>query len=96
MGSSLSVSCFIFAFALLGNALYLYPRFGREFVPVMDEGAFNMNIQLFPAISSEQAMAMSALLEKKLKEFPELDVIFSRTGQIGVAVEARGVETNRN
>lgn len=55
-----------------------------------------MNIQLFPAISSEQAMAMSALLEKKLKEFPELDVIFSRTGQIGVAVEARGVETNRN
>lgn len=80
------------ALILLGSAIYVYPRLGREFVPVMDEGAFDMDIQLLPGISLDQAMAISALVEKKLKEFPELDIIVSRTGQTGVAVEARGVD----
>lgn len=80
------------AVIFLTGAVYLYPRLGREFVPVMDEGAFDMDIQLLPGISLDQAMAISGLVEKRLKEFPELDIIVSRTGQTGVAVEARGVD----
>ncbi len=82
----------ILALFLLGSAIYIYPRLGREFVPVMDEGAFDMDIQLLPGISLDQAMAISALVEKKLMEFPELEIIVSRTGQTGVAIEARGVD----
>jgi len=80
------------ALVLLAGAVYVFPRLGREFVPVMDEGAFDMDIQLLPGISLDQAMAISGLVEKTLKEFPELETIVSRTGQTGVAVEARGVD----
>ncbi|MCX7973736.1 MAG: efflux RND transporter permease subunit, partial [Candidatus Aminicenantes bacterium] len=82
----------LLALILLLGAIYLYPRLGREFVPVMDEGAFDMDIQLLPGISLEQALAIDALVEKKLKEFPELEIIVGRTGQTGVAIEARGVD----
>ena len=78
--------------ALLAAALFLIPRLGTEFIPVMDEGAFDMDIQLLPGISLPKAMEVSTLVERKLKEFPELETIVSRTGQTGVALEARGVD----
>jgi cobalt-zinc-cadmium resistance protein CzcA len=78
--------------ALLAAAIFLIPRLGTEFIPVMDEGAFDMDIQLLPGISLPKAMEVSTLVEKKLKEFPELETIVSRTGQTGVALEARGVD----
>jgi cobalt-zinc-cadmium resistance protein CzcA len=80
------------AAALLASALFVFPRLGREFIPVMDEGAFDMDIQLLPGISLDEAVRVSLAVEKKLKEFPELETIVSRTGQTGVAIEARGVD----
>jgi cobalt-zinc-cadmium resistance protein CzcA len=78
--------------AFLAAALFVFPRLGREFIPVMDEGAFDMDIQLLPGISLDEAMRVSQAVEKKLKEYPELETIVSRTGQTGVAIEARGVD----
>jgi cobalt-zinc-cadmium resistance protein CzcA len=77
--------------ALVG-ALVLIPRLGTEFVPVMDEGAFDMDVQLIPGISLEQAMKTAGEVETRLKRFPELETVVSRTGQTGVAIEARGVD----
>jgi cobalt-zinc-cadmium resistance protein CzcA len=86
------VAIILVATALLGAALFVFPRLGREFIPVMDEGAFDMDIQLLPGISLEEAVRVSTLVERKLKQFPELETIVSRTGQTGVAIEARGVD----
>jgi cobalt-zinc-cadmium resistance protein CzcA len=80
------------ATALLAASLYVFPRLGREFIPVMDEGAFDMDIQLLPGISLDEAVRVSTAVEQKLKQFPELETIVSRTGQTGVAIEARGVD----
>ena len=77
--------------ALVG-ALALVPRLGTEFVPVMDEGAFDMDVQLIPGVSLEQAMKTAGDVEERLKRFPELETVVSRTGQTGVAIEARGVD----
>ncbi len=77
--------------ALFG-AVALVPRLGTEFVPVMDEGAFDMDVQLIPGVSLEQAMATAGEVEQRLKRFPELVTVVSRTGQTGVAIEARGVD----
>lgn len=77
---------------LLLLSAFLLPRLGREFIPIMDEGAFDMDIQMLPGISLEKAVALSLEVEKRLKQFPELDTIVSRTGQTGLALEARGVE----
>ncbi len=78
--------------ALLATALAIFPRLGREFIPVMDEGAFDMDVQLLPGIALPEALRVTGLIEKKLMEFPELETIVSRTGQTGVALEARGVD----
>jgi cobalt-zinc-cadmium resistance protein CzcA len=79
------------AVALIAAAVAL-PRLGTEFIPVMDEGAFDMDVQLLPGVSLDKALEVSGEIERRLKQFPELETIVSRTGQTGVAVEARGVD----
>ena len=78
--------------AFVGGTLYLVPRLGTEFIPIMDEGAFDMDIQFLPGISLPESLEMSRKVEQRLMEFPELETIVSRTGQTGIALEARGVE----
>ncbi len=80
------------ALALLGGALLLVPKLGTEFMPIMDEGAYDMDIQFLPGISLPDSLEMSRKVEAKMMEFPELETIVSRTGQTGIALEARGVE----
>jgi cobalt-zinc-cadmium resistance protein CzcA len=58
----------------------------------MDEGAFDMDVQMLPGTSLERATEVVDRVEKKLKQFPELKTIVSRTGQTGLALEARGVD----
>ncbi|MFA7361676.1 MAG: CusA/CzcA family heavy metal efflux RND transporter [Candidatus Kapaibacterium sp.] len=70
----------------------IIPRLGTEFVPIMDEGAFDMDVSLLPGISLNKAMEINQLVGKKLKEFPELQTVVSRTGQTGVALDTRGVD----
>ena len=78
--------------ALLGGALALVPGLGTEFMPIMDEAAFDMDFQFLPGMSLPDSLEMSRRVEARLKEFPELDVIVGKTGQTGIALEARGVE----
>jgi heavy metal efflux system protein len=77
---------------LVIGALALVPRLGTEFLPIMDEGAFDMDVQLLPGISLEKALETTMELERRLMKFPELETVVSRTGQTGVAIEARGVD----
>jgi cobalt-zinc-cadmium resistance protein CzcA len=77
---------------MLAGTLYLVPHLGTEFMPVMDEGAFDMDIQFLPGISLPASVDMSRKVEQRLMAFPELETIVSRTGQTGIALEARGVE----
>ncbi len=80
------------AVALLAGTALLVPRLGTEFMPVMDEGALDTDVQFLPGISLDESLAMSRKVEARLMEFPELVTIIGKTGQTGVALEARGVE----
>jgi cobalt-zinc-cadmium resistance protein CzcA len=80
------------AVGLLAGTVILIPRLGTEFMPIMDEGAMDMDIQFLPGISLDESLAMSRKVEARLMEFPELVTIIGKTGQTGVALEARGVE----
>ncbi len=80
------------ALLLLAGALLLVPRIGTEFVPVMDEGAFDMDIAMLPGIALPEALAAVGEAGRRLMEFPELVTLVSRTGQTGIALEARGVD----
>ncbi len=78
--------------AFLLVALFLFTRLGTEFIPTMDEGAFDMDIALLPGVSLSRAMEVNQLAAQKMKQFDELDVVVSRTGQTGVAMDTRGVD----
>ena len=80
------------ATVLVLSAMAAFPTLGTEFMPVMDEGAFDMDIQLLPGISLTKALETTQRVEQKLMQFPELVTLVSRTGQTGVALEARGVD----
>jgi cobalt-zinc-cadmium resistance protein CzcA len=80
------------AVVLLAAAVAVIPRLGTEFLPVMDEGAFDMDFQLLPGVSLDKALEVSKLVEQKVMAFPEMAVIVGKTGQTGIAIEARGVD----
>jgi cobalt-zinc-cadmium resistance protein CzcA len=81
------------ALLLLVGAAVAAPHLGTEFLPIMDEGAFDMDIQMVPGISLPVALDLVKAVQLRLKSrFPELDVVVGRTGQTGVAIEARGVD----
>jgi cobalt-zinc-cadmium resistance protein CzcA len=73
-------------------SLIIAPRLGTEFIPIMDEGAFDMDVSLLPGVSLDKAMEINKLVGEKLKTFPELETVVSRTGQTGVALDTRGVD----
>lgn len=83
----ISIACI----ALIAS-IFVVKRLGTEFIPIMDEGAFDMDVQLLPGISLSKALDITDLVEKKLQQFPELTTVISRTGQTGIALEARGVD----
>ncbi|MCC6550167.1 MAG: efflux RND transporter permease subunit [Ignavibacteriaceae bacterium] len=77
---------------LLLVSIFLISRLGTEFIPVMDEGAFDADVVLLPGVSLDKAMEINQLVSKKLKAFSELDVLVSRTGQTGVSLDTRGAD----
>ncbi len=77
---------------LLIMSLFLITKLGTEFIPVMDEGAFDMDVSLLPSVSLSKSIEINRLIGEKLKQFPELETIVGRIGQTGVALDARGVD----
>ncbi len=75
---------------LLVVSLFLVTRLGTEFIPVMDEGSFDMDVSMLPGVSLAKAMEVNQRAAERLKKFDELDVVVSRTGQTGVALDTRG------
>jgi len=78
--------------SLLLMTVLLIPRLGTEFIPIMDEGSFDMDVALLPGVSLEKAVEVNTLIGQKLKQFPELETVVARIGQTGVALDTRGVD----
>jgi cobalt-zinc-cadmium resistance protein CzcA len=71
-------------------SLFLFTRLGTEFIPIMDEGSFDMDVAMLPGVSLATAMEVNQRAAQKLMQFEELDIVVSRTGQTGVALDTRG------
>lgn len=77
---------------LLIASFFLATKLGTEFIPTMDEGSFDMDVSMLPGVSLATAMEVNQRAAEKLKQFDELDVVVSRTGQTGVALDTRGTD----
>ena len=72
------------ALAMFVGTLALVPNLGTEFVPELEEGTLNIRVTLAPSSSLETSLGVTAKLEQKLLELPEVTYASSRVGRAEV------------
>ncbi|MCC6999537.1 MAG: efflux RND transporter permease subunit [Deltaproteobacteria bacterium] len=80
------------ALLFLAATAALVPFMGAEFVPRLDEGAIALQAWRLPSVSLEESVRQTTLLEKVLKQFPEVTTVVSKTGRAEIATDPMGVE----
>ncbi|MCF6157513.1 MAG: efflux RND transporter permease subunit [wastewater metagenome] len=81
----IAVSCFL-------SSLALIPFLGSEFMPELDEGAIAINVVRLPSVSLKESLELSALIEKTLMKYPEVETVVSKTGRAEIATDPMGQE----
>ena len=62
-------------------------RMGSEFIPSLDEGDIALHALRIPGTSLTQAIEMQAVLENRLKAFPEVERVFAKIGTAEIATD---------
>jgi cobalt-zinc-cadmium resistance protein CzcA len=75
------------AMLLVIGAGFLALRLGTEFVPNLDEGDIAMHALRIPGTSLEQAIRMQESVEAKVRELPEVKLVFAKLGSGEVATD---------
>lgn len=75
------------ATALVVVCLWLATTLGSEFVPQLDEGDIALHALRIPGTGLEQSIKLQAILEERLKAFPEVDKVFAKIGTPEVATD---------
>lgn len=65
----------------------LASRMGTEFIPSLDEGDIALHALRIPGTSLTQAVTMQESLERRLKQFPEVDKVFAKIGTAEIATD---------
>ena len=65
----------------------LATRMGSEFIPSLDEGDLAVHALRIPGTSLSQAVEMQNVLEKKIKEFSEVENVFAKIGTAEIATD---------
>ncbi|MBX3328863.1 MAG: efflux RND transporter permease subunit [Nitrospira sp.] len=82
----------ILAAAVLVGGTALIPFIGREFVPIMDEGAIVVNLMRLPSISLSESLKISGEVERLLLQIPDVRSVISRTGANELGTDPMGME----
>ena len=84
------------AMAGLVGAGLLFPKIGKEFMPVMDEGTTVIIVEKDSNISLEDSLAMDAPIQKAMMELPEVTGVVSRTGADELRMDPMGLYQTDN
>lgn len=75
------------AIALFASAMLLGSRLGKELIPTLDEKNIAMHAMRIPSTGLTQSQAMQSQVEKAVASFPEVAVVFSKTGTAEAAAD---------
>ncbi len=75
------------AIVLVTLSILLSQKLGSEFLPTLDERDFAVHALRVPGTSLSQAVSMQDTLEKKIKELPEVDYVFTKIGTADIATD---------
>jgi cobalt-zinc-cadmium resistance protein CzcA len=76
-----------FAGILVLGSLAAATRLGGEFVPTLDEGDIAIHALRIPGTSLDQAVRMQAGVEKAVRTFPEVELVYSKIGTAEIATD---------
>jgi heavy metal efflux system protein len=77
---------------LLLGAAGLLPFLGTEFMPPLDEGSIAVNVVRLPNASLEGSVQVAEYMEKRLRQFPEVTTVVSKTGRAEISEDPMGPE----
>jgi cobalt-zinc-cadmium resistance protein CzcA len=75
-----SVVLTLTAIAFIGS-LVLIPHLGTEFIPILEEGAIQINVTMAPSISLEKATETIMRLEREICDFDEVEQTVAKVGR---------------
>ncbi len=76
--------------AFFAVCLALFPLLGSEFLPELDEGAVAVNHVRLKSASLTEAVRQTRMIEKELKQYPEVETVVSRIGRPEIATSPMG------
>ena len=65
---------------------------GTEFMPPLDEGSIAVNVVRLPNASRDGSVKVSRFIEQRLRKFPEVDLVVSKTGRAEISEDPMGPE----
>ena len=71
--------------AIFAVAVFAFSFIGSEFTPQLDERDLAVQSLRIPSTSLERSVAMQRRVEDRLEQFPQVELVFSRTGTAEVA-----------
>ena len=77
---------------LLVLSAALVPLIGTEFMPPLDEGSIAINVVRLPNASLAGSVNVATYLERRLREFPEVEAVVSKTGRAEISEDPMGPE----
>ena len=80
------------AITIFGISVFGATRLGAEFIPQLDEGSILVMMYRLPGISIDESLHGNEIIEKVLREFPEVQHVFSRTGRPEVATDPMALD----
>lgn len=72
-------------------ALVSMSKLGTEFMPQLDEGALLIETRKLPSVSLTESVDISTMVEKVVREFPEVETVVTKIGRPDLATEAMGI-----
>ncbi len=76
------------AFCLV--CIAMFPLLGSEFLPELDEGSIAVNHMRLKSVSLTESVRQTEMIEKILKQFPEVETVVSRIGRPEIATDPMG------
>jgi cobalt-zinc-cadmium resistance protein CzcA len=64
---------------------------GTEFMPKLDEGSILVETRKLPGVSLTESVEISKIIERRLREFPEIADVVIKIGRPDFATEAMGI-----
>ncbi len=75
-------------------SLGLVPLLGTEFIPALDEGSIAINVVRLPNASLDGSVATAGMIESRIRKFPEVSTVVTKTGRAEISEDPMGPEQN--